>query len=215
MGIERKEVKTYLVEYACNTCGKPMKGTGITYMCNPPKYPHNCTNGHYETLDAAYPHMAYEPCEEVEVKPIDMVVELPARDPNAVKHILFDGMGEDKGVYFDEDSKPCEVESCKGTCLTVLWDDGETTHPCTEGTFINEDGNRQCGILNDIPESNLMYTSIPPVVEGGIIISENFRARAEKIGERFVARSMVGPINIYSALDERCYKEFPSLPSNS
>jgi hypothetical protein len=80
-----------------------------------------------------------------------------------------------------------------------------------EGTFINKDGNSQCGIQ----ESNLMYTSIPPVVEGGIIISENFRARAEKIRERFVARNMVGIVNLYSALDNRCYKEFPPLPSNS
>lgn len=60
MGIKKVEVKCFHVEYLCDVCGQPMKRTGNAYMCNPPKYPHTCVNGHEEILDECYPGLTYE-----------------------------------------------------------------------------------------------------------------------------------------------------------
>lgn len=143
MGVKRQEVKVFWTQYLCDKCGEPMKGTGIAYMCSPPKYPHICPNGHEQILDSGYPCLTHEPIEPEQPTINAATIHTHGTLPGPVEQFLFDENGKEKGVYFDEDSKPCEMESCKGTSLTVLWADGETTHPCTEGSFIRADGHRQ------------------------------------------------------------------------
>lgn len=60
MPVSRKEVKVYWAQYLCDTCNEPVKGTGISYMCSPPKYPHICPNGHEVILDNGYPYLQHE-----------------------------------------------------------------------------------------------------------------------------------------------------------
>lgn len=58
----KKEVKTYIKDYTCDTCQEgAMRSTGETLMSDPPQYPHTCTKcGIKMILRLSYPHVCTE-----------------------------------------------------------------------------------------------------------------------------------------------------------
>ena len=59
----RYEVKTFVIEYACDECGEgEMKGTGNVLMTSPVNYPHQCNKcGAMKTFTGEkYPKKIYE-----------------------------------------------------------------------------------------------------------------------------------------------------------
>jgi hypothetical protein len=78
-----------------------------------------------------------------------MVWFTPKSEVNAMTiKIMVAADGIDRGTYFEEEGRPCEIESCKGTVMKVTWSDGQVTYPCTEGTEINSDGDRQIIVVS-------------------------------------------------------------------
>ena len=61
---ERKEVKTFEVDFKCPKCNIGyLRPTGIVCDNNPPTYPHKCNNCDYSKVMKGhkYPYLVYEP----------------------------------------------------------------------------------------------------------------------------------------------------------
>ena len=69
---ERREVKTFEVDFKCPKCGAGyLRPTGIVCDNNPPTYPHKCTNCNYNKVIKGhkYPYLVYEPLfNEIEIQ---------------------------------------------------------------------------------------------------------------------------------------------------
>ena len=57
MAEQKKEVKTYIVDYICDECGVgKMRNSGMSHVTHPKQYPHSCTNCYYQkTFNCVYP----------------------------------------------------------------------------------------------------------------------------------------------------------------
>ena len=67
MSERRTEVKTFRVDYICDTCGKGiMCSTGVTLMSNPPQYPHMCLecDATQTFTGITYPRLEHEDAQE-------------------------------------------------------------------------------------------------------------------------------------------------------
>ena len=69
---EKKEVRTFKVDFKCPKCGAGyLRPTGIVCDNNPPTYPHKCTNCNYNKVIKGhkYPYLVYEPLfNEIEIQ---------------------------------------------------------------------------------------------------------------------------------------------------
>jgi len=61
---EKKEVKTFVVNYICDECGKGkmVPTAGIYLTSNPPQWPHECTHcNNTKTFRICYPYHHFRP----------------------------------------------------------------------------------------------------------------------------------------------------------
>lgn len=54
------KVEPYKVFAHCSECREELKWTGMQYTVHPPLYPHECKNGHKESLRKVYPCIEYK-----------------------------------------------------------------------------------------------------------------------------------------------------------
>jgi hypothetical protein len=58
---EKREVKTYMIDYTCDKCDSGKMRPIRMLMCNPPKWVHKCEScGLEKTFDVKYPYTTYE-----------------------------------------------------------------------------------------------------------------------------------------------------------
>ena len=50
------------------------------------------------------------------------------------KKIMLSRDGKEKGRIINENSYQCRLEGCRGWRMSVRWDDGKLTYPCSHGT---------------------------------------------------------------------------------
>lgn len=55
------DLEPYGVAYDCDECGAEMKPTSdtIAYLSSPMQFPHECQNGHRQSLSTRYPTVRY------------------------------------------------------------------------------------------------------------------------------------------------------------
>lgn len=57
---------------------------------------------------------------------------------NGKKGKILSRDGKHIGTATGGKGRRCSLESCKGECIGVRWDDGKLTYPCTAGLYWNE-----------------------------------------------------------------------------